>query len=457
MKLLDSWKDKRYGSTNKLYELKNKTKFFHTIKPEIKDFDVHILFKGGSYFEKQLGLPNGTAHFLEHMLMNPNGVLKTPEALRQFEFGSRNRPEIFRNAATWQKLIGFEAGCHIKGATRALEYLSFIIKYPLERFEEFYTIEKEVILAEEKRLYKTEKDTWYNYNKFMLDTIYPEFTDRVIGSENTINSITIEDLKKYHENVFTADNCIISIQSPEKLTVEQLNIIEAISQSLHPKQNKLKAKIKKPNNFFNHKHFKYDNTQGVMFSFNKFKEMSTVPDYNFNVSFYIFRNLLSYLGYNYLRDEKGLIYGINSIWNNMAWKTYVQGFSLTFDKKNLEKVLSELEYLFETKINEFLNSKQGKKWFESQISKYIYITTVNYDANYAQSISIDIILNEKFYKYDFEESVKHAKKYTLEDFIVFANSFLKDEKPHIWFESPFEDQEILEVFEKSELFKRFNG
>ncbi len=61
------------------------------------------------------------------MLCNPNKYVKTYQEQKEYEFGTRTRAEISRNAATWYKFVSYLGTCHPKSADRLLKYLQYQI------------------------------------------------------------------------------------------------------------------------------------------------------------------------------------------------------------------------------------------------------------------------------------------------------------------------------------------
>lgn len=118
MKLLDKFKDKNYSAENRIYQFKNGVRLVYSYKPDIKDVDLDIIFLAGSYFEKQIGVPNGTTHFLEHMMMNPNAKFKTQKDIEEFTFGNSRKPTFYKNAANYKNFVKFYAYGHTKGLDR---------------------------------------------------------------------------------------------------------------------------------------------------------------------------------------------------------------------------------------------------------------------------------------------------------------------------------------------------
>ena len=88
MKIIKKYKDKDYQAESTTYLLKSGLRVVHTEKKALKDVSVKIVFLGGTYFEQELKVPFGTAHFCEHMLCNPNRVLNSRDKMDLYKFGT---------------------------------------------------------------------------------------------------------------------------------------------------------------------------------------------------------------------------------------------------------------------------------------------------------------------------------------------------------------------------------
>ncbi|MDQ6986136.1 MAG: hypothetical protein Q9M91_07360 [Candidatus Dojkabacteria bacterium] len=147
MKLLDSWKDDYNNISNKIYQLDNKVKLIHSENPNTLDFDFSIIIKGGSYYERQVGVPQGTAHLLEHIIAaNPNNLFKTRSEIDNFTYGTRTRPSIDHNASTSREYIYIYAHSNFKAWKEVIDFNFARVNYPLDNIEKF--IEKERLYLE---------------------------------------------------------------------------------------------------------------------------------------------------------------------------------------------------------------------------------------------------------------------------------------------------------------------
>lgn len=158
MKLKYKFKNKYHNITYKVYETENGIKVLHLDNPATVEFDFSILFKAGTSFEEKENVPHGTAHFLEHMLLNPNKTFKTKEEINKFEQGNKTRPAVNTNANTTRKNIYITSNSNQKGYMRSLERVESILEFPKRKFALQMEKERGIILAEKSRKLKKEKD-----------------------------------------------------------------------------------------------------------------------------------------------------------------------------------------------------------------------------------------------------------------------------------------------------------
>lgn len=458
MKKILAYKDSYYKATNTLYE-SNGVKVLICVKPDIVDFTADIIFKAGAYFEKQKAIPNGTAHFLEHMLCNPNKVLKTQNDLKQYEFGTRTRAEIHSNAATWQKFVSYYGSTHIRSTERLLRYLQYRIDYPIDRFEEFIEKERGIILAELQAYEPEEKDASLDFERFMYGAYQKSFGDRIIGTDESIRAITVDHLNHIRDTIYIKDRAFVTIQTHKPLVQNQINIIDKIT-GLIPVGNNKKVPIEEKEfikNTYKHRIFLNEKAQGIRFVFGYFIRKRLVSDYPEIVCKYLIRVLIQYLSQRFLREEKALIYGMSANQSNVHWHNYAVNFETRTEFNKFADFLENLSEVVFKKAIEFIQSQDGKTWFEGQISRYIFIGTVNYDSDYARNEATAFLLEENDPFYDFSKAIKAARELKIETFEAFYKKSILEQKPHVWIETASMTDEVMKIYESSALHKRWNA
>ncbi|MBP6976321.1 insulinase family protein, partial [Candidatus Dojkabacteria bacterium] len=232
MKLLKQFKNRYDNITYKIYETDNGVKVLHLDNPATINFDLAVIHAAGAAFEIQEDVPRGTAHFLEHMLLNPNSYFRTQDDINRFEQGSKERPALDINAFTNKKNIIFEGHSHQKGALRIIDRFEKIYDFPKKKFSNLLEKERGIILAEKSRKLKKKSNASIMYMEHMFKGIADEFTGDTLGEEEDIKAITINDLEKYYLNRILDSNAVISIQSNGALSKRMIVKIESFSKRL---------------------------------------------------------------------------------------------------------------------------------------------------------------------------------------------------------------------------------
>ncbi len=455
MKLIRKWKDTKYNVENFLYENKDGLKVLHTLNKQTLDTFASLVLNAGSYFEKDLEVPSGTAHFLEHLLLNPNKKLKTMSAIDAFEFGNKNRSRMFTNASTGFRSMTFYGHCHHSRENDLMERLEQIICYPMDLIPKHISKERKVILAEKQRDLKIEKDSMLQLVHFILDGKIHTQDYKIIGkTDKDIKSIETEHLIKFYKSQFTINNSIFSIQSPNELDSEIISHIGNISKVL--KQNgKDNAKIY-DENLENKKQIGfYFNTeeQGLTVHLLKFQDQKErKKNYRDDNLFDMRHAVINHVAFNELREKKGYIYAISNFYTSFfTWQYGITGLSITFEPKYFKKALEGLNEIINHGSIKFLKTSQGKKWFDNYISKFIFPRTVNYNSEYSQEKSSQLL--EKYELFDFEKAKKAAEKITIDELIEYIEKENKRFDYSYWIDTPINVEKVKKEIAKMKMFK----
>lgn len=451
MKLVKAWNDDYNKIQNSVYELKNGVRLAISQNPSSTDFDLEVIFEAGSYFEDQKEYKPGTSHFLEHMLAgNPNAVFKTKQEFDDFTHGDATKASFFTNAHTSSLFISFDAHGHENARDRMTEYIFAQINYPLERFKEFIEKERNIIVGEINQKENPDKSSSLNYNKFFFGDVYPILTRYVLGTEESVKGISVEELEMYYKEFITSDNCVIAIQTPKELDKQYLKKLEKhISDMLRGQV--LRLERKSLDNTFKYKHHFDDKRSGIFLSINRFYDLNTKYDYEEMVSRYFYKNLINEVTFRKLREEKHLVYsggGFSSV-EGLNFRDY--GFNTEFSVDRFAKVLDEIHELLTIEIPEFITSSESDIWFQGIISRYIFDRNPEFDADYASHIAYAIHA-ESEYDYNFETARNAARSMTKNKVLEFYNKMMEPQ-PGFWFISSLKDEEIYKVFQESKLFR----
>ncbi len=459
MKLLDKWADKLSKITNYIYELDNGMKVVYSHNPKSVDFDFSIIIRGGAYFEKQLGMPRGVSHLLEHIIFgNANRIFNSYEEMVEYSYGTRFRPYFSYNAKTSVEFVYYYGHGHRKAAGRILKFLKSQIDFPEENVEKFINKEKAIIEGELQSLQSEEEDRGVQYRKFAYGEIYPEFIHTVIGNKESLHQITIEDVKKFKEESYVSDNIILAIQSDKKLNGTVTKELRDFNKFFPKKNCKLSTEIKDLTPKFKFKHFTDNYSQGVSTSVCYYYKSSHKIDYKKDRLIFFLFDLIRKVAYDNMREKKSLVYNISIDNSSMLFEHKDRGFSFDCTKEKLLEALDELYDVIDYKWKDFLFSASGEKWFENILSGYVYSRPPQFDSSYAEGIAMDILSNpeNEFIKFDFTQAKKHAMKLTREDLAEYKNEFFKI-IPAFWFVSPNKNEdEIYTIFKSSRFYNRYS-
>lgn len=454
-KLIDKWKDKYDLIDNYLYEYENGLRLVVSVNPKTTDFDYTVGINGGSYYERQVGVPQGTAHFLEHILFgSPNDLCKTEKELMEYTFGNRKRAGFYQNAYTSRKFIYIYAHGNYNAAERMLRYINAQVLFPLEKVKDFIEKERKIITNEIQRKPKEERDSGLQYDKFFWGDIYPEFAERGIGTVETVASVTVEDLLKYHEAIMIPGNMVLAVQLPSKPTKTIMSYLSDLASKLPSRKVNLKRNIIKYDPGFRHGYFHDPDNSSIFFSIAFHYELMPKFDYRRDRLYMLTTSLIRKIGYDYLRLEKHLVYSVDTFNDLEMINVKNRGLSIQTDKEKLLEVLDETYYMLYEYIDKFLDSASGKRWLDDIISTYLFRRNSEFDANYAEDIGGKVLDAINEYKFDYTKAKKAMMKIKTQDIKEFMHEFLEI-VPCFWFNAPHPEAEIKEIFMQSKFYKRF--
>ena len=454
MKKLYTFTDTLTKIHHTIYQLDNGIKILHVKNPSSIEYVLTVIVKAGSTFENINNVPHGTAHFLEHILAgNPNKLLKTKFDIDEFESGTKEDPEIYSNAFTSAKYIHFYSYGNEDGLKRINQRIKSIVDYPLENIPKYIEKERKIILAEQSHMNKEEFDRNLQFSKFIYDNKENGFTHPLIGTKQDIKNITTRDIEKFFKNQFVSENTIITIQNGRELTTSEREEIEDIGDIFQQKKSKVQfqnPEIVKDKRAY---HFTDNQIEGVSISLLFPQSHEKKIDYRNEVLEYLFRSVIRKISHDYLREKLGLIYSAN-IFNHsyLNFKERFVGYEVTMQSKNFTKTLKAIDTIIEDKLEHFLNSKEGRVWFESVISGYIFPRNIPYKTNYAEYKGLALIEGEEVFELD--KAVNSALSITIKDVIKFSKEFFRT-TPLFWLESDRKDDRYVKILKESKLYNRF--
>lgn len=453
MKLLSQFKNRYNNITYKIYETNNGVKVLHLDNPATINFDLAVIHAAGSAFELGEQVPRGTAHFLEHMLFNPNTYFRSLDDINRFEQGNRERPTLHINAYTHKKFIMFLGHTNEKGRDRLIERLHKIYDFPKEKFARYINKERNVILAEKSRKKKKKDNTSLMFLDFLFKDSADEFTGDTLGEEEDIRGITINDLERFFKNKILSGKSVIAIQSKGEFNDEITKKIETLSSIFSSKDRTEFRDIPLVNNW-KVGVFKDKQENGISIYFEYFNNYEKKVDYKDRVVSFLSAKLLDWLAHNILREKKGLIYSFSLSKNNAySFKYNIYEYGWTTEKDKFVNTLEEYYTLLYVTTFKFLNSKKGKEWFEDAISTYIFPKTASYDPSLAEGVAMDLLEDRELFNYNL--AVKQAKSISIKDIEVYIKEQIEI-PPHIWIEGDIDKKEARDIVKNSSFGKKFN-
>jgi len=145
----------------------------------------------------------GVSHFLEHMMFKGTARRSAEQLNRDFDrIGARN------NAYTSSEMTCFHAQVIPEKLGEVTDILSDMMRPALR--EEDFAMEKGVIL-EEIAMYQ-DNPFWVLYERAMDEYYAPHpLAHRVLGTKETITSLTAAQMREYFENRYAADNTVVAL------------------------------------------------------------------------------------------------------------------------------------------------------------------------------------------------------------------------------------------------------
>lgn len=325
-------------------ELKNGIKLIYKeVYGDITSFCIG--FNGGALEEE--GFPLGTAHAVEHMVFKETKNRSEGEINKLCDeiFG-------FQNAMTNYPYVIYYGTTLSEDFSKGIELFSDIVlnpTFPQKGFRE----EINIILEELKEW----KDDLYQYCEDEL--LYNAFNERriknlIIGTEKSIEYITLEDLKGFYKKYYRPDNMVISVVTSLKFELVK-NIVE----------NYFKDFKREDLDFVNHTTIKlYENNNEGQFQklredINGAKIQYCYPIHSLNeedmnalkvFNFYFGEGTSSIL-YENIRTKNGLAYEISS---DIKEERGIKLFTITLgaSKENVGKAIGLINKSIESIKND---------------------------------------------------------------------------------------------------------
>jgi len=453
MKLITRFKDKYSNITYSLYRLNDGATLIHLLNPATINFDFILLHRAGCIYENLEHKNHGSAHLLEHMMMNPNTTFKTQDDIYKFQEGDKERPALGINAVTGYKHLCVVGYTNQKAWRRVIERVGSAIDFPIEIFENSFDNEKKIVSAERSRRPKLEKDPFLQRLIFLEGKELPEFTYSVIGELDDIQAISLADLKEYFEKRVLIEKPLFSIQSSKPIDHSTIQMLEQISNKYgNGKINN--NKIPELKNKLALGYYYDERATGTAIELNYFGKLPKRIDYKYEACLNVLNSIIRKIAQVKLREEMGIIYSCNTfVEGSYTVGHYVYGSKFVIENTRLEEMFQKLEDFLFNDIEEFIKSPEGTRWINNILSSYIYPNTVAYNQELPYEVAKDFSDNEELYNHNLY--IKEVKKITKKKLIEMLYDIQKT-LPHIWVESNLLQKDIEKITKNSSLWKKYS-
>lgn len=325
---------------------------------------VQVWVKAGSVYETEKN--NGISHFLEHLVFKGTQKYKVNEISKKIEYYG-----AILNAGTSKEYTVYYTDIPKQGLEDALDVLSQLVfnaTFPQEELER----ERNVVIEEIKRYEDNPVNVLYeNFNQLLFTE--SGYKWRIIGTEQNIRQLTKEEIVNYYKTFYHPQNMILCIcgDIDYELTKELVKKYfgEYKSSKTFSYKVCLEEQTKNEDKFITKKH----KVQHVYFLSGFLgPTINDKHQYTGDVLSVIIGEGLSSRLYKILREEKQLVYEINSGFYTQQGPSifYISGIC---NNKNLQKVVEEIKNILgDIKNNGVTESELNKakqmiitRWFFS--------------------------------------------------------------------------------------------
>ncbi len=296
-------------------------------------FSVSISILSGS--RNEVNVPNGTAHFLEHLVFRRTKRLKSKQIAKEFEkYGA------IANAFTTKEYTSYFATANYKNLDYVFKLLYEVVFEP-EFNQSDINKEKKIIIDEIVSAEDDPEDLItdkISQIQFLNDPI----ANPIAGSISSVNEIGISHLKYFYEENYNPNNIIIAYAGP--CINEFLNVIEKFNFhrniTTKPKSNLIINKaitLENKSNITNQTHLLLSN-------------LNSKVDIELRTGYALFNIMISEAMssrlYQLLRETKAITYNIYSGITNYTDLTELYIYT-SFDTKQKNKVIELLKNEFD--------------------------------------------------------------------------------------------------------------
>jgi len=223
------------------YNHSSKTRCVFVDNKELPLISIDIWCKAGSSFEEVD--KNGTAHFLEHMIFKGSNKIMPGEFDHKIEsLGGLS------NASTGYDDVHYHVLIPPVNFRESLALLTNIVVSPNFNPDEFIK-EKGVVIDEIKQQNDQAEEKLFNY--FLKRVwINCNYANSILGTEQSIKKLEVNDLVKFHSKHYTSENICIAIAgnlSGDIYKILEKSDLSGINKNLNYKDPNHKISEKKHN------------------------------------------------------------------------------------------------------------------------------------------------------------------------------------------------------------------
>lgn len=358
----------------KEFNLENEAKIIYKQVPGAMT-SFCIGFEAGANSEE--GFNFGVAHALEHMLYK--GTKSKSEREINLEL---DRIFAFNNAMTNYPYVIFYGSCSSEDFKDGFELISDILINP-KFSEEGFKEEMDVILQECKEW--KEDFTQYCEDELFLNSYKNKrISEMIIGNEESIKGITLEELKRFYDTYYVGGNCVITVVSSLDLgevqgVLKEFNLRKnPKKQVVIPKETNKSGKYEKKVLGFNGGKIQYIyDIQGL-----EKKELEALSIYSMylgeGMSSALFEEVRNKKGYAYdisstLKVEKGIeVFTINTGTSKEKIKDVIESID-----EVLQKSIEDIEKMTKEEVESLKRRLSLKRefWSERSVELAKHITT----------------------------------------------------------------------------------
>lgn len=173
-------------------------------RPGAMSFSIGVFVKAGAWNEKPSQA--GIAHCVEHMLFRSSEFKTTKQIADHFaSLGAET------NAYTDWDMTVYHATAPSVNAKAVVEDLTNMIRYPKFDEKEF-DVERKAILSEIARRNDDHAVMTSEAAHTLLFYKEKRFSGSIIGTEEIVNKLTVDDLRNFHKKHYVASNiCIVAV------------------------------------------------------------------------------------------------------------------------------------------------------------------------------------------------------------------------------------------------------